>query len=308
MNFAKIFRSACATTAVFAAAIVAGILIGPLIRAQSSSGQQATGTPRPSFEVASIKPDISGSRNVMFSGDAGRYTASNVTVKGLIKLSYNVNDFQISGGPAWISSERFDIDAKVPDSLAAQLQKLPRARQSGEKMLMVQSLLSDRFKLAVTHETKELPIYALMVGKGGAKLTEASPPDTGGNLAPTSPPASGGPMTPLPGGFFLTTDGTGRFSFTMKAAPLDNLVGVLTGQLGRMILDQTALKGTYDATLQWTSETGLQGESPSGADAPDVAGTSIFTAIQDQLGLKLESTKGPVDTFVIDHIEEPSPN
>jgi uncharacterized protein (TIGR03435 family) len=282
------------------------------LRAQSTAGQapatqsaQSADTPLPSFEVASIRPVENNGPFVINSGcgpNPGRCTPSNVTVKMLIQTAYNVKDFQVSGGPGWISSERFDIKAKVDDSLAEQLQKLPRAQRQAQMGLMLQSLLADRFKLKVTRETKELPVFTLVVAKGGPKLTEVPPPDT--EPAP-HPPVY--PPKAAPGEFFIWIR-NGQAVIEGNATPITNLANTLSLQVKRQILDQTGLKGTYTFTLQFTPEVGIGGESlpVPGADPSDA--TSLFTAIQEQLGLRLESTKGPVDTIVIDHIEEPSPN
>jgi uncharacterized protein (TIGR03435 family) len=230
----------------------------------------------------------------------------------LIQTAYNMKDFQVSGGPSWINSERFDIEAKVEDSVAEQLRKLPRTQQQVQTRLMIQSLLADRFKLKVTHQTKELPVYALLVAKGGPKLAEVPPPDPQASTVPLPATPGAGPPTPGPGGSFIWMGAPGQATIKGNATPITNLVNLLSQQLRRQILDQTGLKGTYTFTLQFVPETGLGGEAIpvplGGAGASDTGGTSIFTAIQEQLGLKLDSTKGPVDVLVIDHIEEPSEN
>lgn len=173
---------------------------------------------------------------------------------------------------------------------------------------MIQSLLADRFKLKVSHSTRELPVYALVVAKTGPKLHDAKPGDTypNGIKGPDGRPVGGAGMMRMRPGQLI---GQG-FSIA-------SLAGLLSQQLGRTVMDQTGLKGNYDFTLQWTSDqrpvampAGPVGVS-SGADGvppSDSSGPSIFTALQEQLGLKLESTKGPVDIIVIDHIERPSEN
>ena len=301
----KIFLTAAGVVAL-AGPIVLGLMSASQVRAQSTQTTL-------SFEVASIKPDHSDSRMTRLGGpDASRFAATNATAIMLIEFAYNMKDSQISGQPGWTASDKFDIDAKVEDSVAEQLQKLPRTQQLDQMRLMVQSLLADRFGLKVTHNTKELSEYALVVAKNGPKLKEVAPPDAQANSAPPTP---GNPMVPPPGGFLMTMGPGGEANVTAKAAPITNLINLLSRQLGREIVDRTGLKGTYDISLRWTSDTGLGGGPlPSGTQGPDTgpppdsSGTSIFTAIQEQLGLKLESTKGPVDTIVIDHIEEPSAN
>ena len=226
------------------------------------------------------------------------------TLKRLIAFAYNTNDFQISGGPGWINSETYEVDGKVPDSLVEELQKLPFDLRREKMNSMIQSLLAERCKLKVSHKTKELPVYALLVARNGSKLQEAKPGETypnGGH------PHSG-------------TDDAGRIEG--RAIPISaprgmSLAWLLTSELGRTVLDQTGLKGKYDFTLQWTPDQipaamgiGPEGGKPANENppTPDSSGPSLFAAIQEQLGLKLESTKGPVEILVIDHIERPSEN
>jgi uncharacterized protein (TIGR03435 family) len=191
------------------------------------------------------------------------------------------------------------------------LAKLPTEQRLDQNRLMVQSLLADRFKLSVTRSTRELPVYALVVAKGGPKLKDVTPASLYGN-AVAIPPASerGSAPSPPPGrgtNMFIGRDG--EMILTAKSVSIANLLGILSQQLGRQILDRTGLKGTYDFTLQYTPEKSIPGlQGPGDTPPPDSSGTSIFTAIQEQLGLRLESTKGPVDVIVIDHIEKPSPN
>lgn len=294
-----------------AALLVVGLVNTPRTHAQS---EQTTTAPSPSFEVASIKSHPPGDNTSRFGGpDASRFVATNDTVKSLIVFAYHVENFQVSGGPSWIADDKFDIDAKVEDSLAEQMRKLPLLQQSDQMRLMVRSLLADRFKLSVSHVTKELPVFALVVAKGGPKLTEAAPPDAQNNSNPEDPPANAGAQgrNMRPGQVnFSARDG--QVSVAAKATPIRDLATMISRQLRRPVLDQTGLRGTYDWTLQWTAGAGLGGGplalAPESGDAPNSSGLSIFTALQEQLGLRLESAKGPVDTIVIDHIEQPSEN
>jgi uncharacterized protein (TIGR03435 family) len=169
-----------------AALLMVGLVNSPRAQAQSA---QTTAAPPPSFEVASIKSHAPGDNMSRLGGpDVSRFSAINVSVKSLIEFAYHVEDFQVSGGTGWIAYDKFDVDAKVEDSLAEQIQKLPAAQQSDQLKLMVQSLLVDRFKLSVTHVTKELPVFALVVAKGGPKLTEAAPPNAQNSYNPGNPP------------------------------------------------------------------------------------------------------------------------
>jgi|SRR5208337_1627287 len=289
--------------AVSMAPLAFGLLNIPQVRAQSP---QTTGAPLPSFEVASVKPNRSGDNHFFISFQPGRFTATGATTEFLIEDAYNVKHFQVSGGPSWINSERYDVDAKEEDSDFEALQKLPPDQRGEQIRLRVQSLLADRFKLTFHRETKELPVYALVVAKNGPKLQEAKPGDTYPNG-----------MKGLDGRAHAGMMRMGRGQLTGQAIPLASLVGMLSQQLGRTVVDKTGLKGNYDFTLQWTPDQsqpamlmGPEGgkPGPDNAPRPESSGPSIFTAIQEQLGLKLESQKGPVEILVIDHVERPSEN
>ncbi len=299
----KLLLAAVGLAAV-AGPVVFGLVNAPQIRAQSS---QTPSAPLPSFEVASIKPNRSEALWISTRFLPGRFTETGMTAKQLIALAYDVRDFQVSGGPSWISSDKYDIEAKEPDSLADELPKLLPDQRREKLGLMIQSLLADRFELKVSHGTKDLSVYALVVAKNGPKLQEAKPGDTYPNGIKD---ADGRPV----GQARIMQMGRGQL--TGQGLPIASLVRVLSQQLGRTVVDQTGLKGNYDFTLQWTPDQsqaipmGPEGGKPAteSAPPPDSSGPSIFTAIQEQLGLKLEPTKGPVDIIVIDHIERPSEN
>lgn len=278
----------------------------------AADGRTADKTESPSFEVVSVKKDSNDANMVRLGGpDVSRFTAANVSAKTLIEFSYNFQDFQLSGGPSWMDSEKFDIDGKVEDSLAQQLRALPQVKQQDQMRLMVRSLLADRFKLRVSHSTKILPVFALVIAKGGPKLRAVDPPDTQSAPFP-APPTPGGPATLPPGEVMISLFTGGKATMAGKAASMANLAKMLGVQLGRHVNDETGLTGSYDFLLSYTRDSTLGGVSivavPSPTSAENPGGVSIFTAIQEQLGLKLQSTKGPVDTIVINHIEEPSAN
>jgi uncharacterized protein (TIGR03435 family) len=172
---------------------------------------------------------------------------------------------------------------------------------------MVRLLLAERFKLSVGHGTKEFPVYALVVAKNGPKLQQQKP---GGNYANGIKGPNGLAMGPH-------TLGMRPGQLTGQGVSMAELIMILSQQLERIVLDQTGLKGNYDFTLQWSPDQtssaivqGPEGGKPvvDNTPPPESSGPSIFTAIQEQLGLKLESTKGPVDVLVIEHIERPSEN
>jgi uncharacterized protein (TIGR03435 family) len=265
--------------------------------AASALGQAPTH--KPQFEVASIKPADPNDRGTRIGFQpGGRFVANGITVNFLLQQAYAVRDFQISGGPGWVGSERFNISAKPDAETAAEIQKGNGNPFNGNSTmsLMLRSLLEDRFQLKLTRETREMPVYDLVVAKGGSKLKESSVPTGDGSGR------GGGPQIRM-----------GRGLLTFKAGPMEILAMQLSNQLGRTVIDKTGLKGNYDFELKWTPDLGQQPlgprevGGPEGAPPVDSNGPSIFTALQE-LGLKLESTKGPVEILVIDHVEKPTEN
>ena len=258
------------------------------------------------FEVASIKPSRPDDNMTRLFMTPGKFTTEAENIKEVIRFAYDIkSDSQLSGGPSWINSEKFDIEAKEEDSVAENLKKLSFEEQAKQIRLMVQALLADRFKLKVSHQTKELPVYALVVAKGGPKLTEIQVP-------PPSPDATAAPKRGFRGNRMM---GPGQLTGTNINIGL--LAETLSRQreLGRLVIDQTGLKGNYDWTLKWTPDQGVAmfkgpggGEPSADARPADSSGPSIFTALEEQLGLKLEPRKGPIETLVIDSIERPSEN
>jgi uncharacterized protein (TIGR03435 family) len=255
----------------------------------------ATG-PLPSFEVATIKPSQPGATGIRAFGPKGadRFLAMNVTVKDLIDFAYTIDDDrQVVGLSGWMISKRYDIAAKVGDAEVAAISKAPPSYNPYR--FMQQALLADRFKLKVHFETRLLPIYALVVAKGGPKLkpSEMDPANRAETVKPTSLQAGSGKAA-----------GAGT-TIGMLAEVLERQdeVGNLPGGRGRIVVDKTNLSGRYDWTLYWTPWQGL-----SNGELPDSKGPSLFTALQEQLGLKLEPTKGKVEVVVIDHIDLPSEN
>ena len=247
-----------------------------------------------------MKPHKSGEGSTLLLTADG-LTAKRVTVKFLIKQAYGVEDDEISGAPNWLDSETYDVDAKVASADLAALGKLDQEH----RLRMLQPVLAERFQLKVHRAPKEIPVYALVIAKNGPKLHAAKPGDTyaDGIKRPDGTPAG------RPGMMMWS-----RGRLVAQGIPIASLLPPLTQQLERTVLDKTGLKGTYDITLLWTPED-VQPPMPNGAEgnrqgsaAADSSGASIFTAIQEQLGLKLESQKGQVEGLVIDHVERPSEN
>jgi uncharacterized protein (TIGR03435 family) len=261
------------------------------------------------YDVASIKPNKSSGImqmvRMMYKPDG--LSATNVTLQMLITQGYGINDFQLSGAPEWVKSEHYDVEAKMEKSLADQLKGLTPEQSRPKRQHMLQSMLADRCKLKLHRETRELPVYALVVGKNGAKVREAKPGDAYANGF------QGFEGHALGAGLWIMNRG-GPTTITSQGVALPQLVDMLSQQLGRTVLDRTGLTGKYDFTLEWKPEEtapvfkGSDSGAPPNATPPDSSGPSLFTAIQEQLGLKLESQKGPVEILVIDHIEKPSEN
>ncbi len=238
----------------------------------------------PHFDVAVVKPNSDGDYRV-YVGDngGGRFSATGITLRLLMRYAYDVQDVQIVGGPKWLASDRWNVEAKA-DGVASRL-------SSEQQMRMMRSLLAERFQLKVHFEQrKSVPAYALVVVKEGANLR-----------ANTSEP---GPDVPL---------GRGHMSF--KKVRLSALASQLTRQLGRQVLDQTRLNGEFDFVLDWVPDPGENGAIPGQPGPPpdsspgrEENGPSIFTALKEQLGLRLSPIKAPLDVLVIDRAEKPSPN
>jgi uncharacterized protein (TIGR03435 family) len=263
-------------------------------RTQTSSTVQQPAASVPEFEVATIKPGNAAATSDLGFNGRDHFVTSNIALQFILQFAYGLNsgsDRQIIGGPAWIESSRFTIDAQPDEAVAAELKKLPLYQRQQRQKLMIQRLLADRFKLVLHHETREFPINALMIAKGGAKLTPVTVDFA--MMHPTPDGWMGGLHNPRPG----LTEG--------RAATIKMLVDTLNRQpelSGRLIVDATGLQGNYDFNLSWTPDRDL------GAAPAEAVGPSLFTALQEQLGLKIESRKAAVDCIVIDHVEKPSAN
>jgi uncharacterized protein (TIGR03435 family) len=265
-----------------AAALIAFALASPLTPRWIAFAQQ------PAFEVASIKPADPNLRSHFLGTQNGSFTATDATLKQLVGFAYDLRDHQIFGVPKWLDSDRYSIEGK-PDN-ATRIPPGPAGPPLARAML--QQLLAERFKLAVHRETKQEQVYELVIAKGGPKLQDADTTRAG------------------PKGIGST--GPGRLQG--MAASMGVLAQVLAQVLSRSVIDKTGLTGRYDFMLEYTPELGqFQTGPPSlpdgpGPPPPDPNGPSLFTALQEQLGLRLESTKGPVEILVIDHAEKPDAN
>jgi bla regulator protein BlaR1 len=307
LNLTRKLALAVAATAALALPILIGAIGAPSLRAQSQDAPGAMTEFR--YETASIKPTKLGPGNHHGRTTEDEYIQSNITLVGLIRDAYqndlgpNVDDDRsILGAPNWAQSDSYDFEAKMESSVADALKKLPRGPRRLARQQMLQALIADRFGLKIHFENKDLPVYFLVSGKPGPNLHEAKPGDTYENAykLPNGSPAGAG----------FHSDEEGKI--TGQGVSIPNLAVWLTRQVGRTVVDKTDLAGTYDLKIEWSPEANRPSRSDpsdSGIPAgPDSSGLSIFAAIQQQLGLKLESGKSPLKIIVVDHAGRPSVN
>lgn len=220
------------------------------------------------YDVASIKPNKSGSQNSGTSTQNGQLTATNVTLRNMIRNAYDLQDFQIVGGPGWVDSDRFDIIAKVEGAPAPP-----------ERRLMMQALLAERFSFVAHHETKELAVYDLVLARPDGKL--------------------GLGLRHVDCAVVQTCGNTTVNNTVLKAQgrTIPDFAQTLSAMVTRIVIDKTGLAGAFDIDLTWSRD-----------QTTDTTQPSIFTAVQEQLGLKLDASRGPVDVLVIDRVEPPTPD
>jgi uncharacterized protein (TIGR03435 family) len=268
------------------------------------------------YEVASIK--------VANHTGADRYrvgvvpspdglSASNVTLQILIVMAYGVQNNQVIGAGDFLNSEHYDVDAKMNEETADALKKMTAEQRTAARQKMMQALLAERFKLEIHRETKELPVYSLVVAKNGPKMKEIAAAGADPYAAGAAGPgrgASGGPGISVSGGR------GGTMSVTGKSVPITTLIHSISTSLDRPVIDKTGLTAYYDFSLEWVREDAAQSAAASGAAGngqpplapPEPEGQSIFSAVQEQLGLKLEAGRGPVEVIVVDKFEKPTGN
>jgi uncharacterized protein (TIGR03435 family) len=251
-------------------------------------------TSAPAFDVISVKQNKSGSGGMSMSGVSDSFKGTNLNLSNLIMNSYHLtSDDLIFGLPGWTRSAHFDVDAKIVNPDKQVIDKLT----DDQRKAMILDILKERFHFRAHLETKTLPVYDLVLAKSGPKFTGGKrDADTAAGMAKRGITASNGTM--------IVYDG----EITAGGVPVSSLVFSLTGAVGRTVIDKTGLTGNYDFELKWTPEHGDQPSADSGQADAQNSGPSIFTALEEQLGLKLQSAKGPVQTLVIDHVEMPSEN
>ncbi len=309
-------------TCLSAAAAVA--IAGSALSAQTPAAPQPT--PAPAFEVASVKPSNPDPSNPLsmvpmaMPQPGGRFVATNIPLRLLIRVAYEVQDFQIVGGPPWMLSNKFDITARAAGSGTL-----------GQKELMplVRSLLADRFKLKTHTETRELPVYDLVIARSDKRLGPDLKPSQSdcSNMdelnAKRSEAIARGDLSavmPKPGEVLpcavapTMAGGPGNLGLHADGQELKMLTDLLTQMTGRIVRDKTGLTGRFDfdmkldmqALMAIAAQAGINIPAAAAANLPQSDGSSMMTALQEQLGLKLDSTRGPVDVLVIDSAELPA--
>jgi len=265
--------------------LAAGLLLSasifpPTLGAQARSKTEVADQ-LPHFEVAAIKPSKPDDQSHNWNGSADRILIENYTLRRLIRSAYGLkSDSQILGGPDWIDKQSFDINAKIDDAEIAKMAKMDRVAKQRERNAMLQSLLVERFGLKARLDHRTMPVYALVVSKSGAKLT------------PTSP------ATAAKGHNINTNNGR----MTASAISMDSFADDLAYQsetAGRMVLNQTGLAGEYDFKLEWAEDNG-------DGTSSDPARADLFTALQEQLGLKLKPEQGSVEVVVVEAATKPA--
>jgi uncharacterized protein (TIGR03435 family) len=258
--------------------------------AAAAHGADAASSDAPRFDVISVKPDKNPNAISRARVDADGLAAENVTVHMLLLESYQLNEDQLLGEPSWAKTDRFDVEAKVAGPDVARLAKL----STRDRRSMFRQVLAEQFHLTTHTETKQLPVYVVTVAKGGPKFKQHMPD-------PAHPERENG------SGWFSW----GRGKLVAQGPTMAYFLFALSLELRHTFVDKTGLTGNYDFSLNWTPDdlaASSQGNRDGVQSGADDSGPSIFTAIQEQLGLKLESTKGPVQVMVVDNVTRPTEN
>jgi bla regulator protein blaR1 len=286
-------------------AILLPLVAVPRLRSQASRPSDQN---QLAFEVATVKPNTSGdgSRRGIGVPPGGRLMLTDLPLRAILRFAYEIQNVQLAGGPAWIDTDFFDIEAKAPSELVASNAQLPMATFRA----MTRSLLADRFKLTARHETRPLPIYELVLarkdGRLGPQLHQASVDCEALERSNQAPP--------LPKDGQPTCGGLLRGgNLTLNGWSMSRLAVNLATWVDRMVVDRTGLNGGFNLKLEWSLDERPRFDAIGGPARPvDVpterTGPSIFSAIEEQLGLKLQPATGPVDVLVIEHVEKPTPD
>ena len=264
---------------VFSAFFFAVFFLVPAVSASAQRGESAPAQPvqkQFAYEIVSITPGKPGVEGMGWRTAPNGLFFTNVPLSLLMRMAYNIlAEDQLSGLPGWANSDRYDIQAKMGDETIAALSNLTPDEKNRQEQNMIEALLAERCGLKAHRETKQLPVYNLVIAKGGLKMKEAKA---------------------AAGSRYMTSNG----KLDAQSTAVDTLVSNLSNYVGHVVIDKTELGDKkFDFTLKWTPD-----EQQGTADA----GPSIYAALEEQLGLKLVAARGPVETVVVDHMEKPSPN
>jgi len=265
--------------------LAAVMIAGPGLMAQTpaTAPDPCAAGARPSFDVVSVKPSQSDSRSSSMHGTPDGVIVTS-SLQRMILSAFQLNNFQLTGGPDWVATSTWVLTAKndTPDADSSKLTQQERQVQFDKRMQELQSALMDRFQLKCHMATKEMPIYQLVQAKGGARLKETTAEQS--KRGSTSINGRNGMVHAVATG--MTTD---------------RMAAMLGNEVDRLVVNKTGLTGSYDLTMDWVRD------APAGS-AETPSGPTVFTALEEQLGLKLEPVKGPVPLLVIDGVEKPSEN
>ena len=257
------------------------LLAATLTSANAQTTQTAQPATHPAFDVASIRPHtpLPHERSHIWSSSSdGNFRTMNVSLKAIIQYAFDIPESRIIDAPAWTSSQPFDIEAKSDDAVAQRLHDLPSDQAKPIKLAMIQSLLADRFGLKTHREQRQLPIYELVVARSGSKLTQSKSDGLTINHGPDH--------------------------FNGQGITLPLIAQELSRDAGRVIIDKSGITGRFDIDLRWQPDDA----PPVRLNGEETSFPSLFTALQEQLGLHLEAAKGPVEVLVIDDVHPPSSN
>jgi bla regulator protein blaR1 len=279
---------------------VAAWLAGFVLVAGGAPAQtQSSSAPLPTFDVVSIKPYGPNTLRISIHTKPDGVAVSGMPMHMILREAFGVTNDRLLGEPAWVTTSRYDVDAKVMPEDAPKFKQLTDQQQ----WQMLLPVLEDRCGLKFHHETRELTVYTLVVARGGLKMQVSKPLDPSVKLTPGQNPSSAGMSV-----------SEKLFTLTGHRASMTSIVRWISMQLGSTVIDKTDLTESYDYTLSFvpddTMKAGILPPGSNGGSAlpPDAEGPSIFTALPEQLGLKLVAQKQPVDVIVIDHMEEPTAN
>jgi bla regulator protein blaR1 len=270
--------------------------LGLVRTALAEERAEDSATKLPNFEVVSVKPHEAGDRMTSMRLLPDGIIAAGLPLKFLVRLSFGISDDRILNEPSWVGANRFDINAKVGPADSPKLKGL----EIEKRWAMMLPVLEDRFSLKFHREMRDLQVYTLVVTKGGSKMQPAK------NSLPN--------LSPVPGRVMMRFS-QDEMSLATSDGTMESLTQMISQQIGSTVLDKTGLSGKYEFSLHWIPEHDAgpmmlsgAGIPANGEAQPDNSGVSLFTALQEQLGLKLVSQRVPVEVVVIDHIQQPSPN